>query len=187
MRLHIGLPYGHPMTDTITSDPALLPDAAPPAAAPTIPGHVPGANPNADTVAAIYGAFGRGDVPFILEQLAEDVAWEAWASNSSVDAGVPWMRPRTGRAGVAEFFGAVAAMEIVDVQVLHLLDGGDKVAVEFVIEANLPDLGTQYRDEELHLWTFGPDGRVTAMRHYTDTAKHINAFAGAAGVDRVGA
>lgn len=29
-----------------------------------------------ETVQQIYAAFGRGDVPFILSQLADDVEWE---------------------------------------------------------------------------------------------------------------
>ena len=55
---------------------------------------------NVATVQGIYEAFGRGDVPAILERLAEDVQWEAWADNHGQRAGVPWMSPRTGREGV---------------------------------------------------------------------------------------
>jgi ketosteroid isomerase-like protein len=38
--------------------------------------------------------------------------------------------------------------------------------------------GGHYRDEEMHLWTFNEDGKVTRLRHNTDTAKHIAAFQG---------
>jgi ketosteroid isomerase-like protein len=41
----------------------------------------------------------------------------------------------------------------------------------------LPE-GGRFSDEELHLWTFGEDGRVTRLRHYCDTAKHIAASQG---------
>jgi hypothetical protein len=27
----------------------------------------------------------------------------------------------------------------------------------------------------MHLWTFGPDGKVIRFRHYADTAKQIHA------------
>ena len=33
-------------------------------------------------------------------------------------------------------------------------------------------------DDAVHLWTFGPDGEVTASRHYVDTAKHLAAACG---------
>jgi ketosteroid isomerase-like protein len=30
-------------------------------------------------------------------------------------------------------------------------------------------------DEELHLWTFNDNGKVVRLRHYVDTAKHLDA------------
>ncbi len=59
-----------------------------------------------------------------------------------------------------------------------MMEGPNQVAVEFVIEATLPN-GGHYRDEEIHLWTFDDAGKVTRLRHYTDTAKHIAAAKGA--------
>jgi ketosteroid isomerase-like protein len=134
---------------------------------------------NLATVQAIYEAFGKGDVPAILDVLADDVEWESWADNSAVKAGVPWMTPRHGKAEAAKFFETAGQMEIVDLQVLSFMEGGDQVAVEFVFEARLPAWGGgHYRDEEIHLWTFDADGKVSRLRHYTDTAKHIAAFQG---------
>jgi uncharacterized protein len=129
---------------------------------------------NVQTVQEIYAAFGRGDVPAVLERLAEDVEWEAWSDNSSQRAGVPWFEPRHGREGVAEFFEMVGGWEIREFSVLGIMDGGDKVAAEIVMEA-VPAGGEHYRDEELHLWDFNDEGLVTRMRHYTDTAKHMRA------------
>jgi ketosteroid isomerase-like protein len=51
----------------------------------------------------------------------------------------------------------------------------NQVAVEFIIEADVPATGGHYRDEEIHLWTFDKEGKVIRLRHYADTAKHINA------------
>ena len=131
---------------------------------------------NIATVQGIYEAFGKGDVPAILDVLADDVEWEAWENNSAVEAGVPWMT-RHGKADVVHFFETAGQMEIVDLQVLNMMEGGNQVAVEFVLEANLPSWGGgHYRDEEMHLWTFNDEGKVVRLRHYTDTAKHIAAF-----------
>ena len=128
------------------------------------------------TITKIYDAFGRGDVPAILECLADDVAWEAWADNSAQSRGVPWLRPRKGRAGAAEFFQYVGTqMEVLDFRVLSMMAGPNQVAVEFVIEAKIASTGGHYRDEEMHLWTFNEQGKVVRLRHYTDTAKHIRA------------
>jgi ketosteroid isomerase-like protein len=87
------------------------------------------------------------------------------------------MIPRHGKAEVGRFFEVAGVTEIVDLQILSMMEGGNQVAVEFVLEANLPAWGGgHYRDEEIHLWTFNDQGQVTRLRHYIDTAKHIAAF-----------
>ena len=131
---------------------------------------------NLETVKQIYAAFGRGDIPAILDTLADDVAWEAWADNSAAKVGVPWLVPRHGKAGAADFFGLIGTTFVVKkFRVLSLMDGGDQVAAEFEIECDVPSTGGHYRDEEMHLWTFDATGKVIRLRHYTDTAKHIRA------------
>jgi ketosteroid isomerase-like protein len=129
---------------------------------------------NVAAVQRLYEAFGRGDIPAILDELAEDVVFDQWADNHSQRAGVPWMAERHGHDGVKEFFGIVGTLDIGDFQVLAIMSGGDKVVVEVLIEVTTPD-GAHYRDEELHLWTFDADGKISRLRHYTDTAKHIAA------------
>ncbi len=132
---------------------------------------------NLSTVQSIYEAFGKGDVAAILDVLADDVEWGAWADNSAVKAGVPTMVPRHGKAEEVKFFETAGQMEITDLQIINMMEGGSEVAVEFVLEANLPPWGGgHYRDEEIHLWTFNDSGKVTRLRHYIDTAKHIAAF-----------
>lgn len=132
---------------------------------------------NLATVQGIYEAFGKGDIPAILDVMAEDVEWESWENNSAVIAGVPTMIPRRGKAEVVHFFEVAGQMEITDLQILSMMEGGNQVAVEFVLESNLPAWGGgHYRDEEIHLWTFNDEAKVVRLRHYIDTAKHIAAF-----------
>ena len=114
---------------------------------------------------------------WIIDLMSDDVAWEDWADNSAQAAGVPWLRRRHGKAGVTEFFQLIAQFQIHDFKVLSVMANDRQVAAEFVIDATPPG-GRRYRDEEMHLWTFGVDGRVTRLRHYTDTAKHIAAAQG---------
>jgi uncharacterized protein len=134
---------------------------------------------NLPTVQALYQAFSSGDGVAFSSHLADDVEWEAWADNQAVAAGVPWLQPYSGREAVRGFLAAASRMEIVDLQILNMMEGGNDVAVTFVIEVKLPDCGGRsYRDEEIHLWTFNDDGKVARLRHYVDTAKHIQAFRG---------
>jgi ketosteroid isomerase-like protein len=127
---------------------------------------------NAATVAAVYEAFGRGDVPAVLERLADDVVWDDWTDNSAQRAGVPHLRRRQGRDDVAGFFRTIAAWTVLDFAVLDVIGTGRQVAAEVRAAFALPG-GARFADEEVHLWTFGEDGRVVRFRHYCDTAKHI--------------
>lgn len=129
---------------------------------------------HAATVASIYEAFGRGDVEGVLARLDEEVRWEQWDDNHAQRAGVPWLCERRGREGVAEFFRVVGGLRMHEFRVLKMLAGEDSVAAEVIVDFTAPS-GVRLRDEELHLWIFGPDGKVARMRHYVDTAKHIAA------------
>jgi ketosteroid isomerase-like protein len=135
------------------------------------------AEANLAIVGEIYAAFGRGDVQSILDLIAEDCAWESWERNSAQESGVPYLQPQTGPDGVAAFFEQVARFEIHQFEVLDMFAGGDKVAVEVLIEATSPG-GGRFRDEELHLYTLDEQGKVKRMRHHVDTAKHIAANRG---------
>src|SRR3954469_24626059 len=128
---------------------------------------------NLSTVRRIYDAFGRGDIPAVLDELSADVVWEPWESHSAQAAGVLWLARREGRDGAAAFFAALGALEHHRMEPQGFLAGGDQVAVLFALDVTARATGVRFQDEEIHLWTFGPDGRVVAMRHYLDSAKHI--------------
>ncbi|HUO73870.1 MAG TPA: nuclear transport factor 2 family protein [Solirubrobacteraceae bacterium] len=130
---------------------------------------------NLAVVGGIYEAFGRGDIDFILDQIADDCAWESWLDNHGQNAGVPPMKPRHGRTGVADFFDYVATMQIQDFQVLDMLASDRQVVVEVQITIAMPG-GGSVTDEELHLYSLDAEGKINRMRHYVDTAKQIEAY-----------
>jgi len=135
-------------------------------------------NDHLQTVRDIYAAFGRGDIPTILDCLADDVRWEEWADNSAQRASVPWLQSRQGRAGALAFFQALSALCYHDFRVLSLMAGDHQVTAELALEFEVLVTGRRYRDEEMHLWTFNDAGKVIRLRHYADTAKHIAAAQG---------
>ena len=55
---------------------------------------------NIDTVKQIYEAFGRGDIPAIIDKLDPNVEWDVEVSTP----GVPWLQPRRGAANIPAFF-----------------------------------------------------------------------------------
>lgn len=133
---------------------------------------------NATTVQAIYEAFGRGDIPAILQRLAVDVRWERWPDgNGAQDAGVPWMVERNGRDEVAGFFAGLADFEFHHFEPVAVLEGDGRVAALIDIEATVRATGKRLHDHEIHLWEFDEQGLVVSLRHYIDTAKHVAAAA----------
>ena len=129
---------------------------------------------NVKTVQAGYEAFGRGDIPAILEHMADDVEWEP----DSVDHGVPWLTPGRGKDHVAAFFGTLSQLEFRRFEPQNLLAGGNQVAAPIVVEVDVKATGRPIRDFEIHLWTFGDDGKVTGLRHFADTHQHLGAYRG---------
>jgi len=68
-----------------------------------------GAEDNIKTIHTIYEAFGRGDLPAILDAVTDDVDW-ATDTTSTV---APWYGLRNGKAGVTAFFEAFgSAMDV---------------------------------------------------------------------------
>ncbi len=90
----------------------------------------------APVIQGIYEAFGGGNIPAVLETLADDVRWDEWADNSAAKAGVPWLRTRRGKDGVAEFFAVLGRdLAITEFRVLSLMTGGNQVVAEVMVEA----------------------------------------------------
>ncbi len=131
-------------------------------------------NPQVDTVKRIYQFFGAGEIPRILDSLAPEVEWEYGA----VDHGIPWYVPRRGRAEVAKFFAALSLLEIKTFAPQAFLSGEDKVAVTVELHARVKATGRAIRELEMHLWTFGADGKVARFKHLSDTHQHYLAWRG---------
>jgi ketosteroid isomerase-like protein len=134
---------------------------------------------NREAVQSIYEAFGRGDVESILTHLSDDVRWDRWpAGNGAQDAGVPWMAERMGHAGAREFFALIyEELEFNGFAQVALLEDDTRVAALIELDVTVRATGRRFQDAEIHLWTFGPDGRVSDFRHHNDTVKHAAAAA----------
>jgi ketosteroid isomerase-like protein len=134
---------------------------------------------NLATTREIYVAFGSGDVPGFLAHIADDVRWESdWEDNyAQHHDGPPHFTPIKGKAGVPAFFEIMGAYTFHDLQVRELYSSADAVVARVALDYTMPS-GGRYRDEQLHLWTFGPDGKVVALRHFMDTAKLLAATRG---------
>jgi ketosteroid isomerase-like protein len=131
---------------------------------------------NLTTVQEIYAAFGKGDVPAILDRLADSVEWEYGAGTTEI----PWLKERHGRAGAAEFFASLSALEIHKFVPKMLLEGPGVVVGLLELEASVKATGKRIVEEdEVHIWYFDDKHRVTRFRHRVDTQQHLAAYRGA--------
>jgi ketosteroid isomerase-like protein len=126
-----------------------------------------------DTVQQIYEAFGRGDVPAILDRLADGVEWEYGVNSTDV----PWLQPRRGRAQVAGFFQDLTALEFHRFQPKTFLEAGSIVVVLIDLDVTVRSTGGRIVEEdEVHIWHFDAGGRVSRFRHRVDTHEHWAAY-----------
>ncbi|MGD9701553.1 MAG: nuclear transport factor 2 family protein [Acidimicrobiia bacterium] len=130
---------------------------------------------NVATVRSMYEAFGRGDIPAIMECLADDVDWEAGRVD---DYGIPWLRPGHGKDHVQRFFATLAGLEFKRFEPKVIAGVGDTVLALIDLEAVVAATGVTVSDAEVHVWTFHPDGRVRSLRHVVDTVQHARAVQG---------
>ncbi|MCL4858277.1 MAG: nuclear transport factor 2 family protein [Caldilineaceae bacterium] len=130
---------------------------------------------NLKVVQEIYIAFGQGNIPGISEHMAEEVDWE-YAYRQAPNP-VPWLQPRDGKAGVAQFFESLGALEFHQFVPKVLLEGPDLVVALIDLEATVKKTGKRIVErDEVHIWHFGEAGKVVRFRHCVDTYQHALAY-----------
>jgi uncharacterized protein len=129
---------------------------------------------NLEVVKSIYAAFGRGDVSTILSHLHPEVEWEYGGTPS-----VPWLEPRRGREGAAQFFVALGGLELQTFVPKSFLEADDLVVVLCEVKATVKATGREFVEEdEVHLWRFNHAGLVIRFRHRADTELQARAYLG---------
>jgi ketosteroid isomerase-like protein len=128
---------------------------------------------NVGTVGAIYEAFGRGDIPAILDKLSDDVQWE----HGIRETAIPYYVPGTGKDHVVAFFQNLAAnLDLSHFEPLAICDGGDIVTVPIRYAGRIIGGGEIAMDMECHVWRFDADGKVASFNHILDLAVQERAF-----------
>ena len=120
-----------------------------------------------DIVQQIYADFGRGDVPAILQRLAEDVEWE-YATGPNP---ILWLQPLKGREQVPKFFEALfSSVEITRFEVGKIFGDADTVVDLVTLEYTARATGRKVQEiDEVHIWHFNAAGQVQRFRHRADT------------------
>lgn len=129
-------------------------------------------NANIKLVQDIYGAFGRGDIPSVLDALAPDVTWGMVGREEDI----PMAGIRNGKAGAGEFFRLLKdTQEITHFEPQKFLAVEDRVLVWGRYEWTMRLSGVQGISEWLHVFTVR-DGKVGAWRGHQDTAMLAAAY-----------
>jgi ketosteroid isomerase-like protein len=115
----------------------------------------------------MYDAFGRADVPAILDAVTDDVDWSVDTSSTAA----PWYGVRHGKNEVASFFEAFgSAMEVEEFSPLTFAGNEDSVLSVVHCRAQSRITGKSI-DMNLHHYFEFRDGRVAYYRGTEDTAQ----------------
>jgi hypothetical protein len=130
------------------------------------------AEENVQTAQAGYAAFGRGDVPAILELLTDDIEW---IEPGPADV-IPSAGTYRGKEEVARFFAAIG--ENLDMHRFepHAFIAQDEHVVVLVsTEATAKRTGRKVANHVAHVWTF-KGGKLAHFEAFSDTAAAVAAY-----------
>lgn len=131
-------------------------------------------NENIETVKRCYEAFGRGDLPFIMGCLSEELT--RFGFETRPDSRVPWYAPLTRKGDVPRYFEALnVAVEHLRVEPYAFADGGDYVYATLKLEQRIRASGRPLVHEAVHRIRFS-GGKIVEWRALEDTATIEAAF-----------
>lgn len=129
-------------------------------------------NENIQVVQDLYAAFGRGDVPGVLELLAEDVDW--FFNGRSQD--IPFAGRWQGREEMMDFFRTVGeTCEVLAFGPNEVITLGEHVLSLGHERVRVRATGREFETDWAHLFTV-QDGQVVRLREFYDTAVMAQAF-----------
>ena len=120
---------------------------------------------NIERVTRIYEAFGRGDIAYIIGQLADNVRWV-----SHLDPIVPWSGDRSGKANVPTFFEAIGrTVDVLGFEPQEFIAQWDAVVSMGRFRATVRATGKTDDSLWIFIWKFG-GGKVVSYEQFHDPA-----------------
>ena len=130
---------------------------------------------NVKLVKQMFEAFGRRDIPAVLDTLAQDVEWQSPVTRTAPDE-ISWSKPRHGREEVAVFFKDLSEKVQPDKLVpLEFTAQADRVVVEGKNRGVVRSNGKAYEHDWVMVFTLR-QGKIARMRHYYDSVDIRVAF-----------
>ena len=123
---------------------------------------------NVETLKGGYEAFGRGDVPAVLEIFDPSIEWHEAEGNPYKPDGEPWIG---GDAIVQNLFLRLATeWDGFTVTPNEFYDAGDTIAVECRYTGGYKATGKRIDAQVCHVWKFR-NGKANSFQQYVDTAQ----------------
>jgi ketosteroid isomerase-like protein len=130
---------------------------------------------NLELVKNMYAAFGRGEIPTVVETMSPEVT--IGIVGRKEDA--PFLGIRSGKAGAAEFFKDLGeAQDIHTFEPERFLAAEDEVFIWGRYRWTMRKSGVSKESEWFHVVTLR-DGKVVKWRGHNDTAMLAEAYRGA--------
>ncbi len=120
-------------------------------------------------IRSVYDAFSRGDIPYILNQIAPQATWRTPKT-------LPWGGDYRGPEGAGEFFQKLGAtMETVSFEARESIERGDEVFSFGSYAARSRKTGRTGSAEFMFRWRV-QGGQIVAWDSYIDTAALLAAL-----------
>ena len=121
-----------------------------------------------DVVAALYDAFGRGDIPSVLALLDPQIRWHEAEGNPYQPNGEGWVGPDAIVENLFAKMGEDWVEFAVHPSSFH--EAGEVVTVEGRYAAEHRGTGKSLDCQVCHVWTVRA-GKITKFQQYVDTAQ----------------
>lgn len=127
---------------------------------------------NVQVVQDLYAAFGRGDIPGVLDLLAEDVDWHFNGRSEDIPFAGRWQ----DRAAMMDFFQIVGeTCEVLAFGPNEVIALGEHVLSLGHERVRVRATGHEFESDWAHLFTV-QNGAVVRVREFYDTAVLAQAF-----------
>jgi ketosteroid isomerase-like protein len=118
-----------------------------------------------DITKQAYEAFGRRDIPALLELVADEVDWKMIGPANWPHAGL-----RRNPPEVAAFFADLSRFEDITLfEPREFIEAGDNVTVLGYLESSVRDTKQKYHSDWVHVSTVRK-GKITRWRGFANTA-----------------
>ena len=130
---------------------------------------------NVAVVREFYATLERGDLPGVIEFVAEEIDWQSPVTRSHPPE-IPWSSIRRTKQEVAAFFKELGQnVKPEGFELFKISAQDDRVVVEGKNKGTVRKTGRTYEHEWVMIFSVR-DNKIIRFRHYYDTADLVGAF-----------